>query len=133
MYAEGATFPCERIVSLGRGIAEAARHLHDRGILHGDLYAHNTLVSHNHALVSDFGAACVYRANTSLNHKLIEKIEVRAFGILLGELVARASAEVDRDTLRSLKALVHSCTAADVAARPRFEEICQRLKAIDVG
>lgn len=54
-----------------QGVAAAARHLHERGILHGDLYAHNPLYSlqpampHSSqeapaALLGDFGAASCY-------------------------------------------------------------------------
>src|SRR5215207_11604456 len=41
VYAEGAGWPVATALRLARGIASAAAQLHARGIVHGDLYAHN--------------------------------------------------------------------------------------------
>lgn len=128
VYADGERFSYERIVSIGSDIAQAASHLHQSGIVHGDLYAHNTLVSGSCALTSDFGAACLYGGNSALNCELVERVEVRAFGILLEELMLRASDEVPHSDLQSIKNLVARCTSPDVLQRPSFEEVCGSLK-----
>ena len=48
----------ERILS---GVKSAMDHLHSKGILHGDLYAHNTLFNEEgHAFFGDFGAATFF-------------------------------------------------------------------------
>jgi hypothetical protein len=126
VYAEEERFSYEQIVSIGRDIAQGASHLHRCGLVHGDLYAHNTLVSGNRALVSDFGAACFYRVNEALNSHLVERVEVRAFGILLEELVMRASPEGSNSNLQPLRELVVLCTSPDVERRPCFEEVFSR-------
>ena len=91
-------------------MAAAARHLHEQGILHGDLYAHNLLYSLQPAmphssqeapgrvLLGDFGAASCYdRADEVLAGRL-ERLEVRAFGCLLAELLARCNGATPTST-----------------------------------
>ena len=41
VYAADARFAFESVLHMARGVASALAHLHDRGIMHGDLYAHN--------------------------------------------------------------------------------------------
>lgn len=102
VYSADERFSYERIVSYATGIAQAALHLHRNGVIHGDLYAHNTLVSADCACISDFGAACVYGGNPVFDGELLERIEVRAFGILLRELLARATGDSDDSRLAAL-------------------------------
>ncbi|KHE15251.1 hypothetical protein OI71_10195, partial [Aeromonas hydrophila] len=59
---------------------------------------------------------------------LLERLEVRAFGCLLEELLARCVPRDDR--LDALHALVDDCLAEVVAARPDFAEITARLAAV---
>ncbi len=49
-----------------RDTAAAVVHLHQRGILHGDLYAYNLLVNPaGHTLLGDFGAASFFDPQSS--------------------------------------------------------------------
>jgi tRNA A-37 threonylcarbamoyl transferase component Bud32 len=108
--------------------------LHACGILHGDLYAHNIL--HNaegHGLVGDFGAA-TFLPQSDLEDsdisQALQRIEVRAFGILLGELLVLCSESVgdaEQEVRSTLMALQQRCTEADVSARPMFANIVQAL------
>ena len=107
-------------------IARATAHLHQNGILHGDLYAHNTLVSDDAALVSDFGAACVYAESPGLNRDLLERIEVRSFGILVAELTQRVHAS-EQAHVGHLRLLAEQCMAPAVAHRPTFAQTLQAL------
>jgi serine/threonine protein kinase len=66
---------------LAHGIASVAAHLHARGIMHGDLYAHNILHDGaGGALLGDFGAASLYDVNDRVRAARFERLEVRAFG-----------------------------------------------------
>ncbi len=130
VYSQEERFSSAQIVSIGRDVAQGASHLHQCGLVHGDLYAHNTLVSGNRALVSDFGAACFYRGNKAINERLVERVEVRAFGILLEELVMRALPDGLSSNLQALRELVTRCTSPDVMQRPCFEEVCMCLKSL---
>jgi hypothetical protein len=128
VYGNDVTFSDRTILSYAADIASAARHLHSLGIAHGDLYAHNTLVSPQSALVSDFGAACVYDESNVLPHSAMERIEVRAFGILLRELLERASGTADETLLGGLNDLAIRCDAKDVMVRPSFAQIERELR-----
>jgi serine/threonine protein kinase len=106
-------------------MASAAGHLHAQGLMHGDLYGHNIL--HNgqgDALLGDFGAASwVGQADIAHAHAL-QRLEVRAFGCLLEELLARcASAPEEATGWAALVHLAGRCLSDNVAARPLFAEI----------
>ncbi|MFK3798955.1 leucine-rich repeat-containing protein kinase family protein [Pseudomonas sp. NPDC088444] len=106
------------------GIASACHHLHARGINHGDLYAHNVLWAESgESLLGDFGAAAFYPGiDTGLQ---LERIEVRAFGILLGELLAYCDATEEQTA--PLRDLQQRCTQREINARPLFAEITPAL------
>lgn len=80
------TLAVEDCVEILRSIADAARHLHNRGVAHGEVVGYNVYHSavEGHTLLVDFGAATVY-ANDALEdyRPYIERIEVLAFGKLL--------------------------------------------------
>lgn len=123
------TFPDDRrfdlpfILRVTQGIASAAAHLHDRGIMHGDLYAHNILVnSTGEAVLSDFGAASFYQVGSA-----IEGLEVRAFGCLLEDLLDRCSSDDAPESIQNLRALQQRCLQPTTSSRPRFHEIYDRL------
>lgn len=107
-------------------IASAAAHLHRLGIMHGDLYGHNILHDgQGAALLGDFGAASFYPVQDPLLATRLERLEVRAFGCLLEELLALCPAH--RGTDHGLEALVQACQQRELAQRPAFAEICARL------
>src|SRR6478736_5443149 len=61
-FPNGTVFSLKTIKIIATGIASAAAQLHARGILHGDLYAHNILVDpEGKPLFGDFGAATRYQ------------------------------------------------------------------------
>ncbi|WP_296186051.1 leucine-rich repeat-containing protein kinase family protein [Pseudomonas sp. UBA1879] len=121
----GTRLRLETLQQMAHGIAAACQHLHARGINHGDLYAHNILwEEHGESLLGDFGAAAFYPdAHTGA---LLERIEVRAFGILLEELLACCAAG-DADTVR-LRGLIERCVQPQVAKRPGFAEVLGSLE-----
>ncbi|HEV3426567.1 MAG TPA: leucine-rich repeat-containing protein kinase family protein [Paraburkholderia sp.] len=130
VYANDVRFDWPVALGVARGIASAAQHLHRRGIMHGDLYAHNILHDGaGHALLGDFGAASFHDADDRARAGAFERIEVRAFGCLLEELAQRAVPAADgRDNALAL--LVSDCLGERVQARPSFDEIIGRLDAL---
>ncbi|OWQ41408.1 protein kinase [Pseudomonas lactis] len=119
IYAPDTRFSLDVALRMARGIASVAAHLHRHGITHGDLYGHNILWNAaGDCLLGDFGAASFHATADTLETRALQRIEVRAFGVLLGELLERAEASDER-----LQALQQRCCQPDVLARPGFEEI----------
>jgi hypothetical protein len=130
VYPEGHGFSLPVALRMAEGLANAAQHLHGRGIMHGDFYAHNVLYNPaGECFLGDFGAASFYPKPSSDQGNPFEALEVSAFGCLLGELIERCEAEAD-ERLHALKALQVSCVAPVAAARPLFAQITQALNAL---
>ncbi|UQV45137.1 leucine-rich repeat-containing serine/threonine-protein kinase [Janthinobacterium lividum] len=118
VYADGLRFGTQQALAIAHGIASAVCQLHARGIMHGDLYAHNILHADAGAcLLGDFGAASMF-VSGSPQGDLLQGIEARAFGVLLGELIAHCATP-----LPSVQTLQDACLQEEVLWRPRFDAI----------
>ena len=128
VYTDSTRFTAESALRIARGIASAAAHLHAHGICHGDLYGHNILFNaQGDCLLGDFGAACFHATDDSPRSRALQRIEVRAFGILLGELLARIDSGLSDQQRTSLEHLQQRCVQPEVLARPDFAEIVKTL------
>jgi hypothetical protein len=134
IFADAQRFSLPLVLDLAMGLAAAGEHLHARGILHGDFYAHNVLYRpEGGCLLGDFGAATLYPPQASGGTNPFEALEVRAFGCLLGELLERCEPETEPERnvrLLSLTALQLRCMAPVAASRPRFAELVARLESL---
>lgn len=128
-YAPERRFAADEALRIARGVAAATAHLHARGILHGDLYAHNLLVdARGQCLLGDFGAASFFAPANGMGRAL-QRIEARAFGCLLEELLERCAA-AENLGLQGLRQLRDRCLAATVGERPDFAELQDALRAL---
>ena len=129
--ASGEPFGAAVLLRIASGVASVGAHLHARGITHGDLYAHNILWSDDgHCLLGDFGAASFQEEGASEEEaRALQRVEVRAFGVLLGELLER-NADLDAGKREKLDKLVERCFDADVLARPSFAQIEEALASV---
>ncbi|PKQ76367.1 leucine-rich repeat-containing protein kinase family protein [Aeromonas sobria] len=137
VYPDGLHLCVPDALAMAHGIASVAGHLHRAGIMHGDLYGHNILFARGpdapaRALLGDFGAASLYERNSydpSNRERAqgLERLEVRAFGCLLEELLARCDGQGSPlDGLHQLKA---ACLSEVPADRPDFAYIDRQLAA----
>ena len=125
----GVNFSISTIFNITKAIANAMRHLHSKGIMHGDLYAHNTLIDeHANTIFGDFGAATVYDI-TNKTSTYFERIDVRAFGCFIDDLLNQ-NFEQENSLKQSLIHLKNDCVQNSILKRPSFEEINQRLYSI---
>ncbi len=128
VYADSTRFTTDSALRIARGIASAAGHLHAQGICHGDVYGHNILFNaQGDCLLGDFGAACFHATDDSPRSRALQRIEVRAFGILLGELLERIDSGLSDQQRASLEDLQQRCVQPEVLARPDFAEIVKTL------
>ncbi|GJE51661.1 hypothetical protein GOFOIKOB_4722 [Methylobacterium tardum] len=118
VYAPSLRLDPAQVLRIARSVTEAVAHLHGRGLLHGDVYAHNTLwdVATGAAVLSDLGAASALPAGET--GSALMRVEVRAVGILIGELLDYCTAPPER-----LQSLARACTQADPARRPSLPEV----------
>ncbi len=107
---------------IARDVAAGAAHLHQRGLQHGDLYGHNVLWdgADGAAVLSDFGAAAFLPTG---EERRWTPLDVRAFGLLLGELLDR----VEGQAPAALRALEAACVQPDTAARPSMAQVLDAL------
>lgn len=130
-YSEGTVFLLHEVLSVLRGIASACAQLHQRGLSHGDIYAHNILYEKGGnlpVLLCDFGAATFYDKQAGM---IIEPLEVRAWGILASELLALTDVNSsaltnERSVLERLKS---QCLRDRPQERPSFSDILKSLSS----
>ncbi|WP_339477612.1 leucine-rich repeat-containing protein kinase family protein [Pseudomonas fluorescens] len=131
VYAEDRRFSAQVALRIAMGIASAAEHLHQQGITHGDLYGHNILLNdQGDCLLGDFGAASFHSTTDSMETRALQRIEVRAFGVLLGELLARIDSGLSDERREVLEELARRCSQADVLGRPGFSEVIELLQQL---
>jgi serine/threonine protein kinase len=121
----------DTVLGIATSTASVAAHLHDRGLLLGDLYAHNILHHPDgRCVITDFGGATLLPVGDGLMMQTMERIEVRAFGILLEELLYRCVTPAGEEAaIGALWALQARCVAPP-AARPHFAEVMAALQSI---
>jgi len=125
VYAEEARWTPNVALRIARDIASAMQHLHARGILHGDLYAHNILWhAQRGGRLGDFGAAWMTGALDAAQARAFQALEMRAFGCLLEELLERCTDAVPA----SVTTLKDRCLQPDAAARPTFAQALSLLQ-----
>lgn len=124
IYPPATRFSADKVQRIALAAAEAGAHLHRQGLLHGDLYAHNLQCdAHGHALLGDMGAASFLPADVA-DSQALQRLEVRAFGCLLEELLALGDSPAPQDLIT----LRDRCLQ-NPAQRPLFEDIVQALVA----
>ena len=131
------------VMQVLHGVASALCYLHDVcKVSHGDVYAHNIVVDRNNGTqvrLLDLGAASYYEEDECMDEELVEKVEVRAFGILAQELLQRVSVvhkngdshREESAVLNWMYELVDNCIGEHVRLRPFFNEILYRIKEIE--
>lgn len=130
-FKDGTRFKAKEILSVVTAVANVAQQLHASGIMHGDLYAHNTLINNSqHAIFGDFGAATAY-AVSSERAKSLERLEVRAFGNMVEDLLNQLHPEEKNSELvRELHHLKKICLLEEVLLRPDFKHLSGRLEGL---
>ncbi|MBU4324375.1 MAG: leucine-rich repeat-containing serine/threonine-protein kinase, partial [Gammaproteobacteria bacterium] len=134
VYAPGFTLPASAALRVARTMAGALAHLHRRGVMHGDFYAHNILWNpvSGDAMLSDLGGATLLPDDQPALRRALLALDVRAFGCLLEELVAHAQSAGATASLAldRLAGLATACLHTDPAARPEMGEIASHLDAL---
>lgn len=114
VYPHDYCLPAEDGRNLISGLLQVMMQLHARGIMHGDFYGHNILISDGAKKVklSDFGAGFFYDPKEKYG-ACLEQIEVRAFATLVGEVITLVERDVgSKDSVESLTQLLTLCQSS---------------------
>ncbi len=134
-YDETVSFTLPVVLNIAQGIAAAVLHLHTRGIMHGDLYAHNILIDKTgKSILGDFGAASFYNVADESMGKALQQLESRAFGCLLEDLLDRCVLENDNSSTAcfdGLRQLQVDCMKHKPDERPLFSTICENIDQLE--
>lgn len=132
-WQPGVAFSLEFVLNVASGLASALEAMHAKGVIHGDLYAHNVLADpQGNVVLCDYGAAFYCPRSASAAY---EGHEGRAFGLLLRDLLTRMEIgfegmEAALDVQKQLLLLVQQCTTGPPAERPRMAAIARRLASL---
>ena len=126
VFNEECSFNWNELLKIAKGIASVSVQLHEKGINHGDLYAHNILINKNaDCLLGDFGAASFYDVNSTIASN-IERVEIRAFGCLLEDVLDLViKEENDKSLHEKWLYLIEKCMNSNVEKRLSFKEILE--------
>ena len=131
VFATGISLTTQQVLNIATTIASVAAHLHSRGIVHADLYAHNTLIDDNgQTLFGDFGGACFYDTANKPVADALQRLEVRAYGYLLDDLLNLCSEPKTDEALSKIAALRTNCLDDNVSLRPSFEFLVESLAKV---
>ncbi len=131
-FAPELSLSAGQVLSLVRQLAAVLLQLHQRQIIHGDLYAHNVL--HNAAgqlYLGDFGAATALDALPLWQQQQAKAQEVGAFGYFIADLLPFVASDGAADSLlTALTQLAGRCLAPELPARPVATELVQQLERV---
>ena len=129
VYPEGFALTLSQSITILKGMADAAQHMHERGIMHGDFYAHNIMIDKEaNNILGDFGGASYYEPKEVKVRNALERLEVRAFGCLVEEMLLLSQNDrSDHQIREKLEALRDDCLNEKNEERPLFQTIYQRM------
>ena len=129
VYPKGFSLSLAHTLKILQGIADASTHMHARGIMHGDLYAHNIMIDADaNSILGDFGGASFFEPKEVEIRNGLERLEVRAFGCLVEELLLLSEDNHSKSKRKKLVDLKESCLNAVNTERPLFKEIKSYLE-----
>ena len=126
VYDDALQFSPATVLAWARQVAGAMAQLHARGLVHGDLYAHNLLRAGQRLWLSDLGAASFLPPDQADLHTRLRALDGRAYGVLLGEWLARCTAP-QAPELSALRAWRDASQASDTAAPFDFAKLHDSL------
>jgi serine/threonine protein kinase len=130
-YDSDLRMPAAVALQVARQMAQALAHLHQRGVMHGDFYAHNILwrPETGEALLGDFGAGTLLPSDDPVQARAWLALEVRAFGYLLEELLACVpDTELHTLAAQRMRSLMQACLALQPASRPTMAAVLRDLQ-----
>jgi len=122
VYPESFSLTVAQALNILQAMADAATHIHAHGIMHGDFYAHNIMIDSNgNSILGDFGGASYFEPSRAQECDALERLEVRAFGCLVEEMLELCQDDSSNDRLKhKLETLKNACMSENNEKRPLF-------------
>jgi hypothetical protein len=117
------------VLKLALQLASVLSQLHQRKIMHGDLYAHNVLSNSQRQLyLGDFGAATALDGLSLWQQQQAKALEIRAFGYFLADVLALLPADqLASELILALQQLCQQCLLPEPALRPVAASVHEQL------
>ena len=133
VYPSGFKLSAVLALRIASDVAGAVAHLHQRGVMHGDVYAHNIQIDplQGQARLGDFGAATRLPTDQPELRQSLLALEVRALGCLLQELALAGQAHAHHPAVQALQNMAQVCLSEQPRQRPSVMEVAQALQAIE--
>lgn len=130
VYPQGFQLSGALALRIASDVTGAVAHLHQRGVMHGDVYAHNIQIDplQGQARLGDFGAATRLPTDRLELRQSLLALEVRALGCLLQEL--GTAVDADHPAVQALQDMAQVCLSDQPRQRPSVMEVAQAFQAI---
>ena len=127
------TLTASAVLKLAQQLASVVTQLHQRQIMHGDLYAHNVLSNPQRQLyLGDFGAATALDGLPLWQQQQAKALEIRAFGYFLADvLVLLPAGQRASELVSALQQLCQQCLLPEPALRPVAASVYAQLQQLD--
>ena len=133
-FPSGFSLTPEHVVKLSVAMCDVLSHLHDQGVCHGDLYAHNTLFTYEgDMLFGDFGAASPLEVLSPIEQQKVRQFEIRALGCFIDDLTGVCDWQGSTQLQDDLNTLIQECLHPVSDERPTLAEIKSRLELTGSG
>jgi len=128
VFDEHTLYTEPELYKIVKSVVSVGTQLHENGINHGGLYAHNILINDiKDTLLSDFGAGSFYDKASPIA-ELIEKVEVRALGCLVEDVFLKTE-DLTEERILFWKGIIEDCFNPTVSSRPTFKELNSQLES----
>jgi hypothetical protein len=128
------SFSIDTILLLTLQMASALDSLHGNNVSHGDIYAHNIMINESaQVLFGDFGAATSYDLLPDKLIKRLRRIEIRALGNLLEDLLTCISINSTKAHPKRYKAILELkglCQGSGHVSCDSFAKITNQISHI---
>lgn len=118
------------VLTITHQMAHTLSHMHQKGVSHGDIYAHNTMYdSDNNILFGDFGAATNLDGLCVEQRTKMQLIEVRAFGCFMDDLLSLV--EKKDGVFVALSQLSGRAMDEELSSRADFMQLLDELNKLN--
>jgi hypothetical protein len=130
-FTVGTLFSLDAITHIAKQMTDTLKHMHQQRVSHGDIYAHNIMIDETFkVLFGDFGAASNLINLSGTQRAKMHRIEVRAIGCLLDDLLGLIQPEYPEyhsDKYHKLTELAFECMQDNLESRPDFSQLLEQL------